>query len=98
MNQCKSFLSCRIDPLPVHHLGLPDLLLPQLLPLLQHGHQDNVEPDLVQQVVPVSQQLVLVASGVEDDPDHQVLLEVDCDQHYLLPARDSDGNRSKFKC
>ena len=66
--------------------------------LLQHGHQDNVEPDLVQQVVPVSQQLVLVASGVEDDPDHQVLLEVDCDQHYVLPARDSDRNRSKFKC
>ena len=68
-----------MDPLPVHHLGLHELLLPQLLPLLQHGHQDNVEPDLVQQVVLVVQQLILVASGVEDDPDQQLLLEVDCD-------------------
>ena len=75
----------------------------RLLDVLVATGNDNVESKLVHllllqlDVVDLLRLLdVLVASGDEDEPDQLRLLEVVCDLHDVLPARDSDGNRNKL--
>ena len=75
----------------------------RLLNVLVATGNDNVESKLVHllllqlDVINLLRLLdVLVASGDEDEPDQLRLLEVVCDLHDVLPARDSDGNRNKL--